>query len=165
MYFCLRLLGMNNLLSIDSVTKDVYLYILLSFIILVIILITAFYLVKVKRDKIKLQSITNDFQNKNLSYVLNQKHTNTEQKKEMINQLIQNSKKNETNSNDHVLLEIPKELRSTFTDFLKGFEDFAKLKGYNVSYSADNSVSNSIAYKITLNNDLSNFTSDYNEKK
>ena len=156
---------MYNLLSIDFLTKDFFLYILLFLIILMIILITAFYLYKLKRDKIKLLSMSHDFQNKDLSYNLNQKHTNSEQRNKMINELIQNSKMNEMNSNELIFLEFPHELKSTFSDYLKGYEDFAKSKGYNISFSVDNSVTNRIAYKFTLNNDLSNFSSDYNEKK
>ena len=37
-----------------------------------------------------------------------------------------------------------------FSDLLKGFEEFAKLKGYNIAFSVDNSIPHKIAFKFTL---------------
>ena len=40
--------------------------------------------------------------------------------------------------------------RSLFHDLLKGFEDYAKLKGYRISFSIDNSWEGRTAYKFTV---------------
>jgi len=54
------------------------------------------------------------------------------------------------NSGGYIILELPDDLRSMFTDLLKGFEEFAKLKGYNISFSVDTSIPHKIAFKFTL---------------
>lgn len=50
-----------------------------------------------------------------------------------------------------IVLDLPDGQRSIFHDLLKGFEDFAKLKGYSISFSVDNSLSNKIGFKFTIN--------------
>ena len=50
----------------------------------------------------------------------------------------------------YIILDLPNDLRSMFTDLLKGFEEFALLKGYNIAFSVDNSVKGKMAFKFTL---------------
>ena len=50
----------------------------------------------------------------------------------------------------YILLELPDNMRGMFTDLLRGFEEYAKLKGYNISFSVDNSLPNKIAFKFTI---------------
>ena len=54
------------------------------------------------------------------------------------------------NSGGYILLELPDHMRGMFTDLLRGFEEYAKLKGYNISFSVDNSLPNKIAFKFTI---------------
>jgi len=49
-----------------------------------------------------------------------------------------------------IILDLPEEHRSIFNDLLKGFEEYAKLKGYTIYFSADNSMPHKIAFKFTL---------------
>ena len=43
--------------------------------------------------------------------------------------------------------------RPLFHDLLKGFEDYAKLKGYDLTFSIDSSFDGRIAFKFTVKND------------
>lgn len=54
------------------------------------------------------------------------------------------------NTGGYIILDLPDNMRSMFSDLLKGFEEFAKLKGYNISFSVDTSIPNKIAFKFTL---------------
>ena len=54
------------------------------------------------------------------------------------------------NSGGYIVIDLHDTLRGTFTDLLKGFEEFAKLKGYSISFSVDNSLSNKIGFKFTI---------------
>ncbi|MHB8137992.1 MAG: hypothetical protein ACYDGO_06330 [Smithellaceae bacterium] len=53
-------------------------------------------------------------------------------------------------SGGFIILELPEEQRSIFHDLLKGFEDYAKLRGYTIYFSVDNSVPHKIAFKFTI---------------
>jgi hypothetical protein len=53
-------------------------------------------------------------------------------------------------SGGYHLVTIDEPDRSLFHDLLKGFEDYAKLKGYRVSFSIDNSWDGRTAYKFTV---------------
>jgi len=55
------------------------------------------------------------------------------------------------NSGGYIILDLPEQQQSLFHDMLKGFEDYAKLKGYSISFSVDNSIANKIAFKFTIN--------------
>jgi len=45
---------------------------------------------------------------------------------------------------------MPENVKAMFTDLLIGFEQYAKLKGYKVSISIDNSAKDKISFKFTL---------------
>lgn len=53
-------------------------------------------------------------------------------------------------SGGYIVLDLPDEQRSLFHDLLKGFEEFAKLKGYEIRFSIDNTLDNQIAFKFTI---------------
>lgn len=54
------------------------------------------------------------------------------------------------NSGGYIVVDMPDENKSMFFDVLKGFEEFAKLKGYSVSFSLDGSVTDKVAFKFTI---------------
>ena len=54
------------------------------------------------------------------------------------------------NSGGYIVIDMPDNQKSMFFDVLKGFEEFAKLKGYSISFSLDGSVSNKVAFKFTI---------------
>jgi DNA-binding LacI/PurR family transcriptional regulator len=56
-------------------------------------------------------------------------------------------------SGGYIVVEMPEEDRPLFHDLLKGFEDYAKLKGYQISFSIDSSSIGRIAFKFTVKND------------
>jgi hypothetical protein len=53
-------------------------------------------------------------------------------------------------SGGYHLITIDESDRSLFHDLLKGFEDYANLKGYRISFSIDNSWDGRTAYKFTV---------------
>lgn len=50
----------------------------------------------------------------------------------------------------YIILDLPDEQRRFFHDLLKGFEDYAKLKGYSVSFSIDATFEKRIAFKFNV---------------
>lgn len=50
----------------------------------------------------------------------------------------------------YIILDLPDDKRPFFHDLLKGFEDYARLKGYSVAFSVDATFSDRIAFKFTL---------------
>jgi hypothetical protein len=70
----------------------------------------------------------------------------------------------EINENDnkniggYIIIDLPSNLKSTFHDFLKGFEEFAKLKGYHIYFSFDNSESDKIGFKFTIADNINNIS-------
>lgn len=60
---------------------------------------------------------------------------------------------NRVGSGGYIVVEMPEKDRSLFHDLLKGFEDYAKLKGYQISFSIDASQIGRIAFKFTVKND------------
>jgi hypothetical protein len=55
-----------------------------------------------------------------------------------------------TEGGGYIIVDLPDERRPLFHDLLKGFEEYATLKGYHVAFSADNSIPNRFAFKFTL---------------
>jgi len=58
-----------------------------------------------------------------------------------------------TGSGGYIVIELPEKERPMFHDLLKGFEDYAKLKGYHIAFSIDSSHEGRIAFKFTVKND------------
>lgn len=72
-----------------------------------------------------------------------------EKNKNSIN--IENANGSETDLGGYITLEMPEERKSLFHDLLKGFEDYAALKGYKVSVSIDSSLNGKISFKLVVN--------------
>jgi hypothetical protein len=53
-------------------------------------------------------------------------------------------------SGGYIIVDLPDAQKPLFHDLLKGFEDYARLRGYVVSFSADNSFPGKFAFKFTL---------------
>ncbi len=62
-----------------------------------------------------------------------------------------NKNENPSDLGGYVIMDMPDERKSIFHDVLKGFEEFASIKGYHVSISIDSSIPDKIAFKFTLN--------------
>lgn len=58
-----------------------------------------------------------------------------------------------TGSGGYIVMEMSERERPIFHDLLKGFEDYAKLKGYHIAFSIDSSFDNRVAFKFTVKND------------
>lgn len=54
------------------------------------------------------------------------------------------------NSGGYIVMDMPEDQKRMFHDVLKGFEEFALLKGYSVSFSLDGSVPDKVAFKFTI---------------
>lgn len=50
----------------------------------------------------------------------------------------------------YIVLDLPDAQRGLVHDLLKGFEEYARLKGYGVSFSVDTTFHDRIAFKLTL---------------
>jgi hypothetical protein len=53
-------------------------------------------------------------------------------------------------SGGYIIFDMPEAKKSVFHDLLKGFEDYARLKGYKITFSVDNTFPNKTAFKFTL---------------
>jgi hypothetical protein len=53
-------------------------------------------------------------------------------------------------SGGYIIFDVPDSRKGMFHDLLKGFEDYAKLRGYVINFSIDNSFPNKVAFKFTL---------------
>jgi hypothetical protein len=62
-------------------------------------------------------------------------------------------------SGGYIIFDMPDAKKSMFHDLLKGFEDYAKLRGYAITFSIDNSSPNKTAFKFTLDNQGINISS------
>jgi hypothetical protein len=72
----------------------------------------------------------------------------------MLNKLKEaEDERTERSSGGYIILDLPDNMRSLFSDLLKGFEDYAKLKGYHIIFSVDNSIPHKIAFKFTIQDD------------
>jgi hypothetical protein len=56
----------------------------------------------------------------------------------------------ESDLGGYVTIDIPEERKSMFHDLLKGFEEYAALKGYKVTISIDTSIEGKISFKIVV---------------
>ena len=50
----------------------------------------------------------------------------------------------------YIIIDLPDAKRGLFHDLLKGFEEYARLQGYSVSFSVDNTFHDRTAFKFTL---------------
>lgn len=55
-------------------------------------------------------------------------------------------------SGGYIVTDMPEKDRALFHDLLKGFEDYARLKGYQIAFSIDSSLEGRIAFKFTVKN-------------
>jgi hypothetical protein len=72
----------------------------------------------------------------------------TEREKKLEEEVI--SSKAGGGAGGYIVLDLPNNMRGMFQDLLKGFEEYARLKGYSVSFSVDSTFSDRIAFKFTL---------------
>jgi len=72
-----------------------------------------------------------------------------ESKKSNVNKPIDEVNPSETGG--YYVIELPDDKKSMFHDLLKGFEEYASIKGYHISISIDASIQDRIAFKFTLN--------------
>jgi len=54
------------------------------------------------------------------------------------------------NSGGYIVIDMPEDQKRMFHDVLKGFEEFAQLKGYTISFSLDSSLPDKVAFKFTI---------------
>lgn len=52
----------------------------------------------------------------------------------------------------YITLDMPDKLKTLFSDVMKGFEEYARLKGYEVAFSVDSSVFGKVAFKFNFRN-------------
>lgn len=50
----------------------------------------------------------------------------------------------------YIILDLPDEQKALFHDVLKGFEEYAAIRGYRIQFSVDNSLQDKIAFKFTI---------------
>lgn len=67
-------------------------------------------------------------------------------------------------SGGYIVLDLPNDKRSLFHDLLKGFEDYSRLKGYEVNFSIDTTFKDKIAFKFTVSESANNVESEQVKK-
>lgn len=107
------------------------------------------------QNSLDIKSLENELSIRNLRYELDF-NSNDKNNKIELQVANQKHKLNEINTGGYIVLDLPDNLRSVFSDLLKGFEDFAKLKGYLISFSVDTSEPNKIGFKFTIIDGFSN---------
>jgi len=60
----------------------------------------------------------------------------------------------------YIVVDLPNEQRPFFHDLLKGFEEFARLKGYSIAFSIDSTFKDKIVFKFTLDQDVFNVSTE-----
>ncbi|MBU1702592.1 MAG: hypothetical protein KJ970_10665 [Candidatus Eisenbacteria bacterium] len=50
----------------------------------------------------------------------------------------------------YIVVDLPDDQKAIFHDLLKGFEEYARLRGYRVTFSADSTIENKMAFKFNL---------------
>lgn len=83
------------------------------------------------------------------------RHSNQQNAESIItdnrtNTTINNIENLEKDTGGYITISIPEEIKSIFHDLLKGFEEYAALKGYKVSVSIDDSEDGKISFKIIV---------------
>jgi len=78
--------------------------------------------------------------------VLKEKINNNEIEKNQIWEILEDAIINKKENDGYMVIDLPDNLRSVFHDLMKSFEDYAKLKGYDIAFSIDNTVSNKMAF-------------------
>jgi hypothetical protein len=63
-------------------------------------------------------------------------------------------------SGGYIVIEMSERERPLFHDLLKGFEEFAKLKGYEIAFSIDSSADGRIGFKFTMRDDGNQVAAD-----
>lgn len=114
--------------------------------------VTLIIILLIRRDNKKRRK-ESEVQMKLIEQLHNSQHEQKMFNERLFNQFERGVVENEVdgiNSGGYIILDLPDNLRGMFHDLLKGFEDFAKLKGYNVVFSVDNSLQHKIAFKFTL---------------
>ena len=61
---------------------------------------------------------------------------------------------------EYIVFDVPEAQKSLFFDLLRGFEDYADLKGYKVRFSFDNTLNNQIKIKVTFSANESNVSTE-----
>lgn len=107
-----------------------------------------FFLISYREDRRRQARIEEEKLHLNMESLQEQRRVT--QTTERLNRERIEEQKAGTNSGGYILVELPDEMRSIFTDLLKGFEEYARLRGYHVSFSVDTSIPNKIAFKFTL---------------
>lgn len=67
-----------------------------------------------------------------------------------VNKTVINMEHGDRDTGGYTTIYIPEERKSLFHDLLKGFEEYAELKGYKVTVSVDSSEEGKISFKIVV---------------
>ena len=59
-------------------------------------------------------------------------------------------KKYGAESGGFIVIDMPDDQKALFHDVLKGFEEYAQVRGYRINFSIDNTSANKIAFKFTI---------------
>jgi hypothetical protein len=100
------------------------------------------------RSRLEQQTIAEKLAARN-SAIMDQQRAETQ----LLFEKLQTELKRQAAKNDpggFIVFDLPQQHHSAFHDMLKGFEEFARLKGYNIAFSIDSSDSNTVAFKFTI---------------
>jgi len=74
----------------------------------------------------------------------------TEREKEKEKRETEDQDRPVVDPSGYIIINLPNVQKTLFMDLLKGFEEYAILKGYNISFSYDGSLPNRVAFRFTI---------------
>jgi hypothetical protein len=93
-----------------------------------------------------------ELQKRQAEMEMEEKYRNRKLQEEQIRQSMEFQERESAGpgSGGYIIVDLPQDHIPVFNDLLKGFEDYAKIKGYEIRFSSDTTFPNKIAFKFTL---------------
>ena len=113
--------------------------------------LTVFYIINSQQKNNKMMAIIEQNIKENRSF------------RDLVNQKDRLSDLQNDDTKTYIIIDLPEMYRGMFQDFLQGFEEFCKLKGYSVKFSVDNSVPDKFAFRVEVD-EKSGLTSEQFKK-
>ncbi|HEY3760678.1 MAG TPA: hypothetical protein VGN23_02925 [Verrucomicrobiae bacterium] len=104
-----------------------------------------------------LQEVQNEMSKRQMAQMEQMIHSTLKSQEELQKKVVLNkpAEKDESfglGSGGYIVFDMPDSQKPLFHDLLKGFEEYAKLRGYQINFSIDNSFADKVAFKFTLGN-------------
>ena len=107
---------------------------------------------KDRRNQEMMQKELMHLQQRQAEMEMEEKHKTRKLQEEQIRQSMEFQEREFSGpgSGGYIILDLPQDHIPVFNDLLKGFEEYTKIKGYEIRFSSDTTFPNKIAFKFTL---------------